>query len=261
MVFTDQINHVVKLKEPPKRIISLVPSQTELLYHLGLGDKMIGITKFCVHPQKWFLAKERVGGTKNIDIDKIKALNPDLILANKEENEKKQIESLQQLCPVWTSNITTLEEAYKMIHDIGEMTGTTIESSFLVEEIKKEFTRLEDNKVSDKTVLYLIWKNPYMSVGKDTFIHSMLTICGFTNVLGQEIRYPLVSADEIKRENPDFIFLSSEPYPFKEQHIVELTKICPMAKIILVDGEFFSWYGSRLKYAARYFIDLVNKMA
>lgn len=258
MLFTDQINHTIEIPNTPKRIISVVPSQTELLYDLGLEKEVIGITKFCVHPEKWFRNKTRIGGTKNLNIEKIKALNPDLIIANKEENTEAEIKALQQLFPVWTSDISTLEDSLNMIKAIGEITDKSIAALSLIKKINQAFSQYKDEFNTQHTALYLIWKNPYMSVGSDTIIHHLMAYCGFDNVLKDKTRYPEINEAEIKQLQPEFILLSSEPYPFKEKHIAELQNICPNSKIILVDGEMFSWYGSRLQYTPKYFFDLWN---
>lgn len=258
MLFTDQINHTIEIPNTPKRIISVVPSQTELLYDLGLENEVVGITKFCVHPEKWFRNKTRIGGTKNLNIEKIKALKPDLIIANKEENTEAEIKTLQQLSPVWTSDISTLENSLKMINAIGEITDKSMAAASLIKKIKQTFSQYKDDFNTQHTALYLIWKNPYMSVGNDTIIHHLMEYCGFNNVLSNKTRYPEISEAEIQQLQPEFILLSSEPYPFKEKHIAELQNLCPTSKIRLVDGEMFSWYGSRLQYAPTYFFNLWN---
>src|SRR4051794_13796877 len=167
----DQIGRTVTLNHfPPKRIISLVPSQTELLYDLGLDEEVMGITKFCVHPERWFKNKERVGGTKNINIEKVKSLQPDLILANKEENVKEQIEQLEIIAPVWISDITTFEDALRMIKAISEITNTTSKADSLTLQIKTNFSQLSTQNSKLKTC-YLIWRNPYITIGSDTFIN------------------------------------------------------------------------------------------
>lgn len=261
MKYFDQIGHEFELPLSPKRIISLVPSQTELLYDLGLGEQVVGITKFCIHPQEWFKSKARVGGTKKINFDKIAALNPDLIIANKEENTKEEIEYLQNLYPVFTSNISNLEESLIMIKSLGEIVGKTQESIQLISDIETKFKELSGVlKPKNPTVLYLIWEKPYMSIGKDTFIDDMLNRCGFNNIISENKRYPEISEKELIEFRPDYIFLSSEPYPFKEKHVFEFQKIAPKSKIILVDGEYFSWYGSRLSQSSQYFIDLIDNL-
>ena len=260
MLVTDQINHQFELKSTPKRIISLVPSQTELLYDLGLEDEVVGITKFCIHPKKWFNSKTRVGGTKTVNFEKIAALQPDLIIANKEENTQVEIETLQKLYPVYTSDIYDLNDSLKMMEAIGEITNTSIKAKEIIAQIEKDFNALKPINTARNKVLYFIWKNPYMTIGSDTFIHDMLNRCGFSHInVGS--RYPEMVEEQIKEYNPDFIFLSSEPFPFKQKHIEELRIICPKAKTRLVDGEMFSWYGSRLLKSVKYFIDLNDKIS
>ncbi|MEO6254073.1 MAG: helical backbone metal receptor [Ferruginibacter sp.] len=243
----------------PKRIISLVPSQTELLSDLGLDAETIGITKFCVHPQTWFKTKERVGGTKTINFDKLYQLQPDLIIANKEENVKEQVEQLALNYPVWLTDVNNVEDALQMITDIGTLTGKSGPALSLTEKIQKAFTGLA---LIDKPVrtAYLIWRKPYMTIGSDTFIHDMLQKCGFQNVFADKTRYPEVSIAQLQTAHCQLLLLSSEPYPFKQKHIDELQSSLPATKIILVDGEFFSWYGSRLLQAPGYFKDLINSI-
>ncbi len=255
--FIDQIGHKIKLPALPKRIISLVPSQTELLSDLGLSDEVIGITKFCIHPLQWYEKKTRVGGTKKNQLEKIQALKPDLILANKEENTQDEIELLQSLYPVWTSDINDLSDSLDMITQLGIILGKGSESTQLINEISSKFKKL--NKLSGSIkVLYLIWRNPFMGVGENTFINDMMLKCGFRNILEKEDRYPMLNKSKIKELNPDCILLSSEPYPFKYEHVNELQQILPDSKIIFVDGEMFSWYGSRLKYAPKYFNEVIK---
>jgi len=227
-----------------------VPSQTEFLSEIGLDKEVVGITKFCIHPKSWFKIKTRVGGTKTVSFDKIKELQPDLIIANKEENTQSEIEELQKLYTVYISDIFSLEDNYQMMTDIGVMTNKEVETKKIVSNIKSNFEGL---KQLNKRVLYLIWRKPYMVAGQNTFINHLLSKCGFTNGFEKEnSRYNEISIDEIAELNLDFIFLSSEPYPFKEKHIAELQEITN-AKVILVDGEMFSWYGSRLTKFKDYF--------
>jgi ABC-type Fe3+-hydroxamate transport system substrate-binding protein len=261
MIFTDQIGHTFELKSSPQRIISVVPSQTELLYTLGLDDKVIGITKFCIHPKEWFLNKNRVGGTKNINLEKIAALQPDFIIANKEENSQAEIEALQKRYPVYTSDISNLSESINMITDIGLISNTEKEALRITDEIQSEFEKLSNQNLLQKRALYLIWKNPYMSINQHRFISDMMQRCGLINVIHVDENYPEVTEKEIRSLHPELILLSSEPFPFKENHIKEFQNICPKAKIMLIDGEYFSWYGSRLLDAPNYFIGLIEKMA
>ncbi len=252
-----------QLKENPVRIISLVPSQTELLYQLGLEKETIAITKFCIHPEKWFTSKERIGGTKTLDTDKIKKLQPDLIIANKEENVKEQVEMLARDYPVWVTEVNNLSEAYQMIKDIGSLTGTRKQADHLVHFIKNKFDLLfQTNYVNNYIpAIYLIWKEPYMTVGGDTFISNIMECGGFKNVFADKTRYPEIQIADIAASDCRVLFLSSEPYPFKQKHIDELQLSLPGVKIVLADGEMFSWYGSRLQFTADYLIDLKKRLA
>jgi len=257
--FTDQMNNTIRLETSPSRIVSLVPSQTELLYALGLEDEVIGITKFCIHPNEWFVSKKRVGGTKNVDVDKVKALQPDLIIGNKEENDFENIVSLRKTAPIWMSDIFNLKDAYSMITSIGEITNKIDESLVLVGEIKEEFRKLKNSNVvqslKGRSVQYFIWHNPNMAAGKSTFIDEILSECGLINLTREE-RYPEVKLTD----SPDFIFLSSEPFPFREKHLDQFINAFPKSKVLLVNGEMFSWYGSRLKDAPSYFEALFKKL-
>ena len=256
-IFTDMLGQQISISYPPVRIISLVPSQTELLYYLGLDHEVIGITKFCVHPNTWFRTKKRVGGTKTINIAAIKELQPDLIIANKEENTKEQIEELSKQFPVWVSNITTIEEALEMISHIGAITAKRETAQNLVLKIKQGFDALE--KQQPNRVAYFIWKNPWMCAGGDTFISHLIARMGWINVLHQRSRYPEIILTELAKNEVDIVLLSSEPYPFKEKDIVEIRLALPNTAVWLVDGEMFSWYGSRLLPAIEYLEKLIKK--
>lgn len=246
----------------PTRIISLVPSQTELLHYLGLENEVIGITKFCIHPNQWFRIKTRIGGTKNIDIEMIKSLNPTLIIANFEENVQEQIEQVSKICPVVVTNVNTLEDALQMIEELGAITNTSYKAHELVANIQLNFKELVqwNKKLHNATVAYLIWKEPYMTVGGDTYINNLLQICGLQNVFANEKRYPIISIEILQQIAPTFIFLSTEPYPFKEKHIIELQSQLPNSKILIVDGEMFSWYGSKLLHVPKYCIQLIENL-
>ncbi len=257
MIFIDQMFRDVELIGRPKRIISLVPSQTELLADLGLDEEVIGITKFCIYPEKWYRSKSRVGGTKQLNIELIRSLNPDLIIGNKEENTAEDISSLESIAPVWMSDISTLEDALKMIISIGEITFKTIESKLLVKSILAKFNEFK-KPIIERKVLYFIWKEPEFLAGKNTFIDAMLDAAGFQNYCYLD-RYPALK--DVEYSNPDFIFLSSEPYPFKEEHKAFFQKRFPEVKIVLVDGEMFSWYGSRMLLAPDYFQRLGHELA
>lgn len=251
----DQMGRELILPRKPQRIISLVPSQTELLFDLNLDSEVVGITKFCIHPNEWFRTKTRIGGTKQLNIELIRQLQPDLIIGNKEENEKSQIEILQKEFPVWMSDISNLDDALRMIREIGILTSTSASADEIVKQIEKNFKLLRTSDKSLRT-LYLIWHNPNMCAGTETFIHEMLEKCGLKNASPGN-RYPELTDDDIVRLNPQVILLSSEPYPFKEKHLAHFRKLLPSAQVKLVDGEMFSWYGSRLLHSPSCFNKLL----
>lgn len=253
---TDQMQREVKIPTHPKRIVSLVPSQTELLFYLGLNEEVVGITKFCVHPHVMFKSKPRVGGTKKYNFEKIKSLQPDLIIGNKEENDQTQIELLEKEYPVWMSDIFTLEDALEMIMEIGKIVNKETEAKVLIERIIDSFHRCKQTIqqfIHRPRVAYFIWKSPTMVAAGQTFINEMLQIGGFENIFATESRYPQISDEKLAAARPDVILLSSEPFPFKEKHVKEIQTVCPDADIRLVDGEIFSWYGNRLLLAGPYF--------
>jgi len=264
-MFTDQLGNALHLKEKPNRIISLVPSQTELLWGLGLDNEVVGITKFCIHPESWFKTKSKIGGTKQLNLEKIAALEPDLIIGNKEENNKEQIEWLSNRYPVWMSDINTLADALNMIQSIGALSGTLNKAEKICQEIEENFNSLErPNDYQPKKCLYLIWDKPFMAAGKKTFINEMMQFAGFQNSLGNEdrfSRYPELSEQLIEDLKPEVILLSSEPFPFTNKHLANFQLRFPDKKIYLVDGEMFSWYGSRLLQSPGYFQSLINELS
>lgn len=228
----------------------MVPSQTELLFYLGLDARVVGVTKFCINPAKARTNRAVVGGTKHPDVRLIRSLKPDLIVGNKEENDKATIEILRAEFPVWLSDVVTMEDACGMIADIGLLTNTQPKATHLINQIRSAFEAMPVFKA--QTVVYLVWRKPWMAAGTQTFIHSILQAAGLKNVVVQS-RYPELSLEHIAELRPDFIFLSSEPYPFSHKHIAEFKYAVPEAQVVLVDGEMFSWYGNRLLAAPAYF--------
>jgi ABC-type Fe3+-hydroxamate transport system substrate-binding protein len=239
------------------KVISLVPSITEALFDLGLTEnEVIGRTKFCIHPKEKVKNIPIIGGTKNINIEKIKGLKPDLIIANKEENIKEQVEALMDDCKVIVTNVETIEDNYYLLKQLGHL--------FHKEE-KAQMFNLKTYEVLNQTKIdstikaaYLIWKNPYMTIGSDTFIHRILSEIGFENIFNHTTRYPEIKTADLA--GADVIMLSSEPFPFKEKHIAELKEVYPDKKIMIVDGEAFSWYGTHIAKCENYFKELLLEM-
>jgi ABC-type Fe3+-hydroxamate transport system substrate-binding protein len=264
MQLTDQLGIQHTFDTQLVRIVSLVPSQTELLYDLGLEDSIVGITKFCVHPVHFKATKTIVGGTKNIKFDKIKALQPDIIICNKEENTKEIVEELSAICPVWVTDIYTVEDNVQMISDFGQLFNKRTEAQKWIDKINfsyQDFKQFIEDKPNKKAA-YFIWANPYMVAGNNTFINELLQLNRFENIYQEkEGRYPEIELKKIRLEgDPDYVFLSSEPFPFKDEHAFEIGCFTHHAKTVFVDGEMFSWYGSRLLKAFAYFKVLHDKI-
>ncbi|MBL7923876.1 MAG: ABC transporter substrate-binding protein, partial [Bacteroidia bacterium] len=198
----------------------------------------------------------RVGGTKDFDTDRIRALKPDLILANKEENTQKGIQELMKEFPVWVSDISHLDDALNMIASTGTLTGKDERAMSIIQEIRHGFDALAGDPqleaLRGKRAVYYIWKKPWMVAGSDTFICDMMKRCGFIP-FPVPPRYPELDPALLASSDIDYVLLSSEPYPFGEKERVLIENLLPDSRIRLVDGTFFSWYGSRLKNAPSYF--------
>lgn len=263
MIFTDQIGNTLEITETPKRIVSLVPSQTELLFDLGLQDHIIGITKFCVHPYYAKQTKKIVGGTKNIKLEKIKSLQPDIILCNKEENTKEIVKECEKICPVHVSDIYTLSDAKELILQYGNLFSKRTTARAIIQKLDFKIDDFK-NFIANKEVLkvaYFIWRNPWMVAANDNFINHLLELNKFENIYNNQSRYPEINIENLKSDgDPELILLSSEPYPFKEEHAFEIGRHTHHAKTIFVDGEMFSWYGTRLLKAFDYFKALRNRL-
>ncbi|MDI1354644.1 MAG: helical backbone metal receptor [bacterium] len=257
--FNDQLRNRIELDEIPKRIISIVPSQSEFLWDLGIRENLVGISKFCIHPSEMFRTIERVGGTKKLDLEKIRTLNPDLIIGNKEENSIDDIVALQKEFRVWMSDITSLDDMYAMMNSLALIFEKQKEGSLLVQKLEASLNRLK-NVFQSERVLYFIWKDPYMVAANGTFINSVLQLLGLSNAAASRERYPVLTPELIQKLDPELCFLSGEPFPFREKHLNEFQTLLPKSKIVLVDGELFSWYGTRLLQLEGYIEDLVDKL-
>ena len=257
---TDARGHSVSLDVPPRRIISLVPSQTELLAHLHLGDKVVGITRFCERPEHWRSEKPIVGGTKQVDVDAVRGLNPDLILANHEENTQEDVEALEEIAPVFVTKVKTVSGALEMIRTVGTLTDTADRTSTLVGRVISRFESLPD--FPPLRAAYFIWREPYMTVGGDTFIHDVMAWGDFENIYGDQTRYPEVSLNALAERDLDIVLCASEPFPFhkKETFTADLREALPNTPVEVVDGQPFSWYGPRLLDMPAYLTDLRERL-
>lgn len=258
MQFQDQLQRNLKIATTPKRIVSLVPSQTELIVDLGLAENLVGITKFCVHPQSLRKEKTIVGGTKKVKLEKITASKPDIILCNKEENTQEMVSELEKIAPVHVSDIYTLKDSFEMMEQYGKIFSVEEKAKRLIENIHNEYVFFQDfiARKPVKKAAYFIWKDPWMVAGGNTFIDYLLRKSGFENVYADTARYPEIHLKELKQV--DLVLLSSEPFPFSEKHKRFFKGVVAEEKIHFVDGEYFSWYGSRLLGAFRYFRKLAE---
>lgn len=270
------LGRAVDVPARPERIISLVPSQTELLFDLGVGPRVVGLTRYCVHPAAEVARATVVGGTKTLRMDVVESLDPDLVIGNKEENDRGAIEALAARYPVWMSDVRDLPGAFAMIRQVGDLVGRPGEAEALAVLIEGRFARLP-RLVEPLRAAYVIWRKPYMVAGANTFIDAVLTRCGLVNAFGSTSeldeaagkgdagstgsfgasaaapgspRYPAVSDADLRLAALDVLLLPSEPFPFDEVYAAELVALLPGVEVRLVDGEMFSWYGSRLVAAA-----------
>ena len=256
----DARGQTISMDASPSRIVSLVPSQTELLAHLGLYNAVVGITRFCERPEHWRSEKTIVGGTKQVDIDTVRDLAPDLVLANHEENTAEDVAALDEIAPVFVTEVKTVEEALDMIRTVGRLTGTSDRTSTLVGKIISRFESLPD--FAPLRAAYLIWREPYMTVGGDTFIHDAMQWGGLENIYGDQSRYPEVTVGDLAEKNPDVVLCSSEPFPFdeKDAFTADLRDALPDTPVETVDGQPFSWYGPRLLTTPSYLTSLRERL-
>jgi ABC-type Fe3+-hydroxamate transport system substrate-binding protein len=255
MALTDKSGAALDLERPPRRIVSLVPSVTETLCALGLAEALVGVTAYCVAPRDVVRGKTRIGGEKDPDLAAIRTLAPDLVVANIEENVREHVETLRAWgIPVWVTYPRTVAEGLAMIRELGQVTGTAARA----EEILAELTPLYDRVRAASArrlgvpVFYPIWRQPWMTIGADTYIHDLLGVCGAANVFGDRPeRYPTVTLDEVAARRPAVIVLPDEPFRFRRAHVADFAAYGDVPavrdrRIHLVDGKPFSWHGPRL---------------
>lgn len=248
---TDALGRDVTYSYPPERIIALDPAITETLYHFGLDEKIVGRTRFCIYPKEKVKNAVNVGGTKEIKMERIHGLKPDLIIAEKEENTKEMVEELEKHYPIYVCEIQTVEDGIHLIEELGDLFGCTHEAKALHAKVETAFNTLP--QISPVRVAYMIWKRPYMAVGRDTYINHTLEKMGFINPFAESgDRYPVVTEQDLKDAKLDYIFLSSEPYPFRDKNHAEFLSFLPEVTPVNIDGQMF-WYGVRMLKATEYF--------
>lgn len=253
---TDALGRRILLSEPPTRIISLVPSLTDLLHGLGLDDEVVGLTRFCERPDGWQEAKAIVGGTKQVDAERVARLQPDLILANQEENTRADVQALSDHAPVYVTDVSTVDEATAMIRRVRQLVDRDKEARQMATTIAERFAALP--AWSSLRAAYIIWRDPYMTVGGDTFIYDVMRHGGFTAPWADATRYPEITLDDLAAADLDVILCSTEPFPFhqKDAFMDDLRTACPDTPVHVVDGQLFSWYGPRLLDTPAYLREL-----
>jgi ABC-type Fe3+-hydroxamate transport system substrate-binding protein len=243
-----------------RRIVSLVPSLTESLFALGLGDRVIGVTDWCVHPADAVAKLPKVGGTKDTSIEAILALAPDLVIANHEENTKRIVERLEAAgLDVWVTYPRTVREGAALLRELGERLGASpVAMRAVVGPVESAVADAEQVRpIAPPRVFCPIWRDPWMAIGRDTYVHSMIELCGGANVFADrgDRRYPIVSLDDVVAAAPDVVLLPDEPYAFGPRDVAELAQLeLPAARegrIHCVDGTWLSWYGPRIRPALR----------
>jgi ABC-type Fe3+-hydroxamate transport system substrate-binding protein len=247
----------------PKRIVSLVPSTTETLFALGASERVVGVTRFCVHPRE---ARERarvVGGTKNPRTEIILSLEPDLVLANQEENRKEDVERLRERIPVRVFFPKNVSEAIADVRSLGELVGESTAASALAVEMERALAAFRATEWRKTRYLYFIWRRPYMVAGPETFVEALLAEAGFVNAAPRDRgRYPEMETEEIARARADVLLLSSEPFPFEEKHREELlSELGSEVPVVLADGELLSWHGARLREGLPYLSSLSTRVS
>lgn len=251
---TDARGVRLDLRTPPERIVSLVPSTTETLAALGLSDRIVGVTRFCVHPQPWVRSVAKVGGTKDVDASRVAALEPDLIVGNCEENTREIFAALEPIAPLWAPLPRTVDEALVDLLDLGAICGAGGAARSWHDRIlaARQAAHAASAARPRFTYAWMIWRRPWMAAGPDTFTASLLDELGGSNILDEgEARYPQLTPSQLAEAAPDRILLSSEPFPFKPRHAEELAEATgiPTSHIHLVDGELGTWHGVRLAHA------------
>ncbi|GKV66996.1 MULTISPECIES: helical backbone metal receptor [unclassified Sporosarcina] len=246
---TDHLGRTLLYEFPPKRIVTLCPGITETLFALGLEEEIAGRTRYCIYPEA---AKKvhAVAGTKDLNLEKIHAVKPDLIIMEKEENTKEMVETLSEFYPVYVAEVQTIDDAFRMITDMGTLTDRQQQADLLAADINQAFAELP--ALPAARVAYVIWKKPYMVAGRSTYINTLLQRIGFITPFAESAdRYPAVTEEQFKEAKLDLVLLASEPYPFKEKQQRQFQDMLPDSSIQLIDGEMF-WYGARMLLSADY---------
>jgi len=255
LTLADALGRLLTVRQRPERIVSLVPSLTETLFAFGLEREIVGVTRFCVEPRRGVAGKTKVGGTKALDVAKIKALEPDLVVASAEENSPEDVTRLiDQGCSVFVTLVTSVESAIDLLRQLATITGTTAAARPIIQGAKEAlaFVRAASAGREPVRVFCPIWRNPYMTCGRGTYMHDVITVCGGRNVFGErQERYPRLELAEMAALDPQVILLPSEPYCFTKRHKADFRAFAEVTAvknghIFFVEGRVLTWYGPRI---------------
>jgi hypothetical protein len=236
------------------RIVSLVPSITELLFDLGLGAEVVGRTAWCIHPRA-ALAVPKVGGTKDVDLERVRALSPTHVIVNVDENRRETYEALREFVPnVLITHPLAPRDNLELYRRIGETFDRQAEADALCARFETAWAALRAAPdPPDTNVLLLIWQEPWMTVSRDTYVSRTLATIGWQTLpLESAARYPVVEGTAAWLEAVDLVLLSSEPFPFRERHVAAAATLAPGRPVQLIDGEMISWYGTRAIHGLAY---------
>jgi len=259
--YVDALNRSIALEQPPKRIVSLVPSITEALFTFGLRDEIAGVTEFCSEPRSYVASKPKVGGTKTLDVRLVLALEPDLVIANAEENRQEDIRQLLAAGQrVFVTFPRTVPGAISMLRQLSQMTGTSEAAEPYLEDAEQALAEVKAANAQRPRlrVFCPIWRRPWMTVGSNTYMHDFIASCGGFNIFSERHeRYPKAELDEVARRAPQVIMLPDEPYPFTEKHMPEIMEYqyVPAVRenrIYLLEGKHLCWYGPRMAGSLRH---------
>ncbi len=256
----DDANRRIALPHPARRIVSLVPSLTETLFALGCGQAVVGVTRYCTEPTGTVERITRVGGTKNPDLQRIRALHPDLVLVNAEENRKEDFEALEGAgLNVFVSFTHRAREVNDLLRKLGALAGTSTAARRMGGELTQTLAQVETVHSAPRPRIFCpIWKNPWMSFNRDTYADDMLWLAGGQNVCRDSAeRYCQVSLADIAAEQPEVILLPDEPYVFRRKDLQDLEPLRETAafqrkRVHFIDGKALSWYGPRTARSLRY---------
>ena len=246
------------LPAPPRRIVSLIPSVTEILFALGLEEAVAGCTIYCSEPPDGVATKTRIGGEKNPRLELIREIGTDLVIANVEENARGHVETLRSWgIPVFVTYPRTVAGGIELVRQLGQVTGAALRAAEMATMLERRLAEVSARQIgrARARVFCPIWRHPYMTINADTYVHDMLAVCGGDNVFARlPTRYPEISLADVAQAGPEVILLPDEPYRFRRPHMADFAPFREIpavrdGRIHLVDGKLLSWYGPRIERA------------